>query len=329
MEEIEQGKVLNAFSCELEDWFHILASDKVPRFENWSKLTLFAERNIERLLQLFEDTGTRATFFCLGWMAERMPNLVRTCRRAGHEIGSHGYGHVLACEVGPKVFKEDVVRSKRVLEDITGEEVAGFRSAGFGVKNESRWVFDIVAAAGFKYDASVFPSHHGHGGLSGAEPRPHVVKTKCGPLIEVPVSTVKLLNYRLCLFGGGYLRLSPLWAIRWGAKQLRSEGQPLILYVHPREIDPDHPRLPLGSWRKFKCYVNLRGTMKKLKWLCENSKFTTMRAIAERTERMHRHRGLETRAGDKQKEFDIVEIGQRRKPVDEYVKVGIDQKRDF
>jgi len=323
MKPIEQGEVLNAFSCELEDWFHILASDKVPRMKDWSKLTLFAERNIERLLQLFEDTGTRATFFCLGWMAERMPHLVRACRRAGHEIGSHGYAHVLACEVGPKVFRQDVVRSKKILEDITGEEVTGFRSAGFGVRNESRWVFDIVASAGFKYDASVFPAHHGHGGLSGAEPRPHVMKTKYGSLIEVPVSTIRVLNYRFCLFGGGYLRLSPLWAIRWGVRRLRSEEQPLILYVHPREIDPDHPRLPLGSWRKFKCYVNLRSTMKKLKWLCENSKFTTMGAIAERTGRLHRDMGLEALVEDRRREFDIVTVGGNRQPADEYEKISL------
>lgn len=329
MEEVEQKEVLNAFSCELEDWFHILASDKAPRLEDWSKLTLFAERSIERLLQLFEDTGTRATFFCLGWMAERMPHLVRACQRAGHEIGSHGYGHVLAYDVGPKAFQEDVVRSKKILEDITGEEVAGFRSAGFCVKKNNKWVFDIVAAAGFKYDASVFPARHGHGGLSNAEPRPHVIKTNYGPLIEVPASTVRVLNYRFCLFGGGYLRISPLWAIRWGVRRLRSEGQPLILYVHPREIDPDHPRLPLGSWRKFKCYVNLRSTMEKLKWLCEHSKFTTMRAVAERAERMHNQRTLETRMEGKRKEFDIVAIGERRRSTDAYEKVGTSYKRDF
>jgi polysaccharide deacetylase family protein (PEP-CTERM system associated) len=323
MKPIEQGKVLNAFSCELEDWFHILASDKAPRLKDWSKLTLYAERSIEQLLQLFEDTDTRATFFCLGWMAERMPHLVRACRRAGHEIGSHGYAHVLACEVGPRAFEQDVVRSKKILEDIIGEEVTGFRSAGFGVKNESRWVFDIVASAGFKYDASVFPAHHGHGGLSGAEPRPHVVKTKHGPLIEVPVSTISVLNYRFCLFGGGYLRLSPLWVIRWGVKRLRSEEQPLILYVHPREIDPDHPRLPLGLWRKFKCYVNLRSTMKKLKWLCENSKFTTMRAIAERTELLHRDMTLEALEQERRREFDIVTVGGNKQPADEYENVNL------
>lgn len=329
MQEVKQREVLNAFSCEMEDWFHILSSDKVPRPENWSRLTLFAERNIVKLLQLFEDTGTRATFFCLGWMAERMPHLVRACQQAGHEIGSHGYGHLLSYDVGPKAFKEDVIRSKKILEDITGEEVAGFRSAGFCVKDSTMWVFDIVAGAGFKYDASVFPAHHGHGGLCNADSRPHVINTAYGPLIEIPISTVKVLKYKLCLFGGGYLRLSPLWAIKWGAKRLRSDRQPLILYVHPREIDPDHPRLPLGSWRKFKCYVNLSSTMKKLKWLCENSKFTTMRAIAEQTELAHRQKLPETLVEDKRKELDIVAVGERRTLTDIYEKVGTAQKRDF
>ena len=329
MQEVEQREILNSFTCELEDWFHILSSDKVPRQDDWPKLTLCAERSIERLLQLLEETDTRATFFCLGWMAERLPNLVRTCRQSGHEIGSHGYAHVLAYEVGPKAFKEDVVRSKKILEVITGDEVVGFRSAGFSVRNNNRWVFDIVAEAGFKYDASVFPTRHSHGGLTNANPWPYIISTKYGRLIEIPASTIKVLNWRFCLFGGGYLRISPLWAIKWGVKRLRIEEQPLISYVHPREIDPDHPRMPLGSWRNFKSYVNLQSTMKKLKWLCENTKFTTMRAVAEQTEQMLSHIPLDTQVKDKRKKFSIVEIGNLGQSANESEKVYMEQKRDF
>jgi len=280
MDAVSEGKTINAFSCELEDWFHILDSDKVPTIDTWDRLPLRIEENTERLLQLLHDTGVLATFFCLGWIAEKVPRLIHTCRKAGHEIASHGYGHVLAYRVGRKAFREDIVRSKKILEDITGEEVAGFRSPGFSVREDNRWVFDVVAEAGYSYDASVFPTHHGHGGLDGAPPHPHFIETSHGMLVEIPTSTVEAMGRRFCLFGGGYLRISPLPLIRWGVRRLHKQGQPLIVYVHPREIDPDHPRLPLVPWRKFKCYTNLHTTMPKLRWLCEHHRFTTMGAMA-------------------------------------------------
>jgi len=280
MEEATQRHQLNAISCELEDWFHILDSDRAPRMEEWSRLPLQAEGNVRRLLELFDQTHVRATFFCLGWMAERMPRLVRDCHRAGHEIGSHGYGHVLAYRVGRRAFLQDIVRSKMILEHITGHEVIGFRCPGFAVKNGNRWVFDVVAEAGFKYDASVFPAYHGHGGLQDTIPGPHLVETTNGPLVEIPVSTVRFLGRRYCLFGGGHLRISPLSLIRWGVLRLHRADQPLVVYVHPREIDPHHPRLPLNLSRRFKCYVNLRSTMPKLGWLCRHYSFTTMSIIA-------------------------------------------------
>jgi polysaccharide deacetylase family protein (PEP-CTERM system associated) len=266
----------NALTCELEDWFHILDSDKVPPVEQWAGLPLCAERNVEALLQLFYDTGARATFFCLGWMAERMPQVVRRCRAAGHEIGSHGYAHIMARRDNRAAFRADIVRARKVLEDITGQEVAGFRSPGFSVTNGNTWFFDVVAESGYRYDASVFSAHHAHGGFHGGELGPHLIETSSGPLAEVPVSVVKVLGCPVCFFGGGYLRLAPLPVIRWGARQLRKQQRPLIVYVHPREIDPDHPRLPLGLWRRFKCYHNLRSTLPKLTWLCTHQPFGTM-----------------------------------------------------
>jgi polysaccharide deacetylase family protein (PEP-CTERM system associated) len=275
-----RGQTVNALSCELEDWFHILDSDRVPLLDKWDSLPLRVERNTERLLDLFAETGVCATFFCLGWIAERVPQLVRRCRGAGHEIGSHGYGHVLAYQVGREGFRQDIERSKRILEDITGEEVIGFRSPGFSVRKDNRWVFDMVAEAGFRYDASVFPAPHGHGGLLNSPPGPHVIQTTGGPLVEIPTSTVRVTGRRICLFGGGYLRISPLPLIRWGIRRLHEQDQPLIVYVHPREIDPEHPRLPLEPRRRFKCYANLHTTMPKLQWLCRNYRFTTMGAVA-------------------------------------------------
>ena len=281
-EAVEARRTPNALTCELEDWFHILDSDKTPKFEDWGKLPLCAERNVERLLHLFADTHVRATFFCLGWMAERMPQVVRRCQAAGHEIGSHGYAHIMARPTNWAIFREDILRAKEILEDITGRAVLGYRSPGFSVKNGNTWFFDVVSESGYRYDASVFPARHGHGGYSGINPGPHVITTQGGPLVEIPVSTVSILGRRMCFFGGGYLRLSPLPIIRWGARHLRRAKQPLIVYVHPREIDPDHQRLPLGPWRSFKCYNNLGTTFPKLKWLCENNRFGTMAELASR-----------------------------------------------
>jgi polysaccharide deacetylase family protein (PEP-CTERM system associated) len=273
-----------ALTCELEDWFHILDSDRTPRFDDWAKLPLCAERNVERLLDLFESTHVRATFFCLGWMAERMPEVVRRCQAAGHEIGSHGYTHIMACRTNRAAFREDIVRAKAILEDITGREVIGFRSPGFSVKNDNTWFFDVVSESGYRYDASVFPAHHGHGGYSGSDPGPHVIMASGGPLVEIPASTVRILGRRFCFFGGGYLRVSPLPVIRWGARVLQKEKRPLIVYVHPREIDLNHPRLPLGPWRNFKCYSNLATTLPKLTWLCEHYRFGTMAELASKFE---------------------------------------------
>jgi polysaccharide deacetylase family protein (PEP-CTERM system associated) len=270
----------NALTCELEDWFHILDSDRVPPDTDWGNLPLRAERNVETLLQLFEENRVHATFFCLGWMAERMPQVVRKCQAAGHEIGSHGYAHVMARPTNRALFQRDITRAKRILEDLTGTEVTGYRSPGFSVKNDNPWFFDVVRGAGYRYDASVFPAHHGHGGYRGICPTPHVIETANGRLVEIPVSTVDVLGHKVCFFGGGYLRLSPLPVIRWGARTLQSTGRPLIVYVHPREIDPDHPRLPLGPWRNFKCYNNLRTTLPKLTWLCEHYRFGTMVQLA-------------------------------------------------
>jgi polysaccharide deacetylase family protein (PEP-CTERM system associated) len=208
--------------------------------------------------------------------------LVRKIQRAGHEIGSHGYAHVLAYEVGQQAFEEDIIRSKSILEDLTGSEVIGFRSPGFCVRQDSLWVFDAVAKAGYRYDASVFPAHHGHGGLAGTPVGPYLVSTPHGPLVEIPVSTVKVLGRRVCCFGGGYLRLAPLPVIQWGVRQLHQEGRPLVVYVHPREIDPDHPRLRLTPWRYFKCYVNLRSTLPKLTWLLNRYRFTALADLSAR-----------------------------------------------
>lgn len=267
---------MNSLTIDVEDWFHILDSRFAPNIKQWTDLESRIEDNVERILAILESFSIRGTFFWLGWAAERHKRLVRKCCEAGHEVASHGYGHVLPYEVGEEGFKDDAKRAKKILEDITHKEVLGFRAAGFGVNDDTEWAFDTIAEAGYEYDSSIFPASRCHGGMPGSTLGPHVVQTQSGPLIEIPTSAIEVLGCRLSLFGGGYLRLFPKWVIQWGIRKLHNVGHPLIVYVHPREIDPDQPRLPLSPMRRFKCYVNLESTLPKLRWLCESYDFVPL-----------------------------------------------------
>jgi polysaccharide deacetylase family protein (PEP-CTERM system associated) len=272
----------NAFTVDVEDWFHILDTDVVPNIEQWHLLESRIERNIQKLLGLLDAFSVKATFFWLGWVAERHKSLVRKCQSAGHEIASHGYAHVLAYKVGEKAFRQDIYRAKDILEDITGEPIIGFRAPGFGITKESVWAFEVIKESGYQYDSSVFPASRRHGGISDSLLGPYFIETRSGHLLEIPTSAIEMLGRRLSIFGGGYLRLANKQMIRWGINKLQASGQPLIVYIHPREIDPDHPRLPLTLRRRFKCYVHLNSVSSKLEWLCRNYPFCSMLEMIEK-----------------------------------------------
>lgn len=271
----------SSITIDVEDWFHILDCPSSPKMESWPTLERRFDIGLERILQVLDKFQIKATLFWLGWLAERHPELVERCKNEGHEIASHGYDHVLAYKVGRKWFAEDIRRGKKTLEDIIGCEVKGFRAAGFSVKNNTQWVFNEIRAAGFSYDSSTFPCNRGHGGMSNGLIEPHVLNTSAGELVEIPQSVIEIFGKRMSFFGGGYLRLSPKALIEWGIRRLDKAGRPLIVYVHPREVDADHPRLQLPLFRRFKCYVNLKTTLPKLKWLCENHSYVTMAEIAK------------------------------------------------
>ena len=234
-------------------------------------------RNVERILALLDENRVKATIFWLGWVAQKYPDIVRQCAKAGHEIASHGYRHILAYEAGRENFRDDIRRGKKIVEDITGKEVFGFRAAGFGTTSDTPWLFDEVRAAGYIYDSSVFPATRGHGGITDFKVEPHEINTSSGALLEIPQSVVEIFGKRVSFFGGGYLRISPIFLIKWGISKLQQEGRPAVFYIHPREVDPAHPRLPLKLHRRFKSYVNLSSTVPKIRWLCENYEFQLMK----------------------------------------------------
>jgi polysaccharide deacetylase family protein (PEP-CTERM system associated) len=269
------------FSVDVEDWFHILGLRSVPRIDEWPSLPSRVEANFMALLDMFDERGVAVTCFFLGWVAERFPHLVREAAGRGHEIASHGYAHELAYRISPADFLRDAVMSKHMLEDLTGAAVKGYRCAGFSTTEATPWFFDKLAEAGYAYDSSVFPAARAHGGMTGTELGPHFIRAGSRGIVEFPISVAHVLGRPVCFFGGGYLRLFPYSVIRrMGARVLR-EGRPVVFYIHPREIDPCHPRLPMGLMRKFKCYVNLRTAKAKVESILRDFDLTTFERFIE------------------------------------------------
>jgi len=268
------------FTVDVEDWFHILDTPDTPAIEAWDRLPSRVEANFHKLLDMFARYDVRMTCFFLGWVAERFPQLVRAADRLGHEIASHGHAHRLTYRMSPEEFLQDIRRSKEVLEDITGNPVWGYRSPGFSVTLRTPWFFDKVAEAGYRYDSSVFPARRSHGGMPNASQVPYKIITASGTeLAEFPMSTVSVLGGRMQLFGGGYLRLYPWWLIQRAAHRVLDESRPLIFYIHPREIDPQQPRLRMNPMRMFKSYVNIETTEQKLENILKEFEVTTFRQL--------------------------------------------------
>ncbi|MFH1701177.1 MAG: XrtA system polysaccharide deacetylase [Candidatus Zixiibacteriota bacterium] len=270
------------FTIDIEDWFHILDIPSAPPFTEWDKLPSRVEKNYYRLLNIFSEKNIKATCFFLGWIAEKYPHLVTESVSRGHEIASHGYGHKLVFEMSEKEFSDDAVKSKKIIEDISGQEVLGYRSAGFSITEKCPWFFDVLIRCGYEYDSSVFPARRGHGGIKTANKAPHLIETPSGKLIEFPISVSKIWGRRMCFFGGGYLRLFPERLINKMAGNVLLDNWPVIFYIHPRDIDPEQPRLPMNFYRRFKSYVNLRGMENKINSLLDRHSWITMNEYIKR-----------------------------------------------
>lgn len=273
---LTSGELANKciLSVDVEDWFHILVPG-APKLAAWDGLQSLVESNFMRMLEQFSMADVKATCFFLGWVAQRFPHLVKEAARQGHEIASHGYAHRLVFEMTAREFRDDAIRARCVIEDVIGRRVSGYRSAGFSANERTQWFFESLREAGYEYDSSVFPASRQHGGMVNAPRRPHCIQTQSGSIFEFPISVTDVCGRALCFFGGGYLRLFPYWLIRRMAYRVMSDGRPVVFYIHPREIDPGHPRLPMTIDRRFKSYVNLGTTKEKIHRILSEFPLTT------------------------------------------------------
>ena len=257
---------VNALTVDVEDYFQVSSmAAQFPR-SGWQDVPCRIERNMNRILDLLDQFETRATFFTLGWIAERYPDLVREIARRGHELASHGYNHERASMQTRECFRSDVELAKAVLEDVAGVAVHGYRAPSFSIGEGNLWAHECLAEAGYRYSSSIYPVAHDHYGMPDAPRFPY--RLDCG-LVEIPVTTVRWLGRNWPAGGGGYLRLLPYGISRWSiARVNRADERPVIFYFHPWEIDPGQPRVPgVGSRTRFRHYVNLDRTEGRLRLL--------------------------------------------------------------
>jgi polysaccharide deacetylase family protein (PEP-CTERM system associated) len=267
---------INAFTVDVEDYFHVAALSSAITRESWPTHESRVERNTERLLALLAERGVRGTFFVLGWVAERTPGLVRRIAASGHEIACHGFSHQLIYQQAREEFREETVRAKRLLEDLIGETVLGYRAASFSVTRDSLWALDTLIDAGFLYDSSIFPIRHDRYGLPGAAPEPNRLSAPSGrTLVEFPMSAARFLGVQVPVSGGGYFRILPFWVTKSGLKQINERrGLPFTFYLHPWELDPGQPRFKVSALSRFRHYTNLARCEDRL---LREFEFTSMR----------------------------------------------------
>nr|WP_225879094.1 XrtA system polysaccharide deacetylase [Zeimonas arvi] len=271
-------------SIDVEDWFQVAAFDRHIDRSQWDSLECRVERNLERILALLDRYDAKATFFTLGWIAERYPAIIRAIVAGGHELASHGYGHQRVSDLTPEGFREDLMRARVALEDIGGVAVHGYRAPSFSIGRDNLWAHDVLAETGHRYSSSVYPIAHDHYGMPEA-PR-FAWRTQAG-IVEIPPSSLRMLGRNLPASGGGYFRLLPYSVSRWSLRRInRLDGQPAIFYFHPWEVDPEQPRVAhAGAKSKFRHYLNLHRTEQRLARLLNDFRWQRVdRVFAEHIE---------------------------------------------
>jgi polysaccharide deacetylase family protein (PEP-CTERM system associated) len=279
--------MINALSIDTEDYFQAKAMESVIHFQEWGQQESRIRSNVYRILNLFQKVRTRATFFILAWNAERYPELVKDIQSEGHEIACHGYKHMDIYRQTQEEFRADVGRSRRILEQIAHVAIKGYRAPTFSIRQDTLWALDILLEEGFRYDSSIFPIFHDRYGIPDSPRFPYRVRTpKNKSIREFPLSTISILGQNFPIAGGGYFRLLPYPVIRRAVLQLnRKERRPAVIYLHPWELDPDQPRLPIGPINQFRHYINLHKTEKKLTRLLQDFRFAPLGEILAREEK--------------------------------------------
>lgn len=273
--------VLNGLSVDVEDWFQVGAFETVIDRADWDGLTCRVERNCARILALFEDAGVKGTFFTLGWIAQRYPAMMRRIADAGHEIASHGWDHARVFTLGRDAFAADIERARKVLEDVTGQRVTGYRAPSFSIDARTPWAHEVLAEQGYVYSSSVAPIVHDHYGWREA-PRFAFRPVEGADLIEIPVTTAEVAGRRMAAGGGGFFRLLPYAVSRWAIRQVnRRDGRPAVFYFHPWEIDPEQPRPPVAPLKsRLRHYTNLDVMAAKLSRLVREFRWGRMDEVA-------------------------------------------------
>lgn len=275
------SNLLNAFTVDVEDYFHVSAFETVVCRDEWDRYEVRVVANTRRLLELLDRHGVAATFFVLGWVAQKCPELVREIHGCGHEIGCHGFWHRLIYEQSPEEFRSDLRQARDLLADTVGEPITAFRAPSFSITKRSLWALDILAEEGFQADSSVFPTRHDRYGIPQADPRIHQIATRSGPIWELPPAVARLGPVKLPASGGGYFRLYPVGlTLRLLSKINGKYGRPFVFYVHPWEVDPDQPQIATPSrLSRARHYLNLATTEKKLERLLGSFRFGPVREV--------------------------------------------------
>jgi len=270
---------MNILTFDVEEWFHLLDFDATRTEDEWGKYEVRIYENVDRILDVLERTNTKATFFIIGWVAKTYPDVVKKIA-AKYQIGSHTMNHQLVWQQSQQEFRDDVESSVKLLQDITGQPVECFRAPGFSIRESEAWAFDILADLGIKYDCSIFPAHHAHGGMASyGAPVPSLIKHGDVTMKEFPVTTKDFMGKKIIFSGGGYFRLAPYWLIRKWSKE---SGDYLLSYIHPRDLDGGQPMLEgLPLKRKFKSYVGTKGAAEKLRHYLKDFKFMDVKTAAE------------------------------------------------
>jgi polysaccharide deacetylase family protein (PEP-CTERM system associated) len=278
--------VLNALTIDVEDYFQVSAFAAAAPVARWDTFESRVCRNTNRVLDILATSRTHGTFFVLGWVAERFPDLIKRIHREGHELASHGYEHRLVYETTPEAFRRDLRRAKAVIENAAGVGVVGYRAPSYSITDRSLWALDVLIAEGYRYDSSIYPIRHDRYGIPSWPRHIHRIERPSGSIWELPGSTIARAGANLPIGGGGYFRLLPYAWTRHGIASLnRREGQPAIFYLHPWEIDPEQPRIRAGALSRFRHYYNLTKTESRLRRLLSEFRFGRVTDVLAQRER--------------------------------------------